>query len=552
MDDLWRTSDWLYHAEGGKHAIFRYRPSIAENPNDCLVGHMLRITKHDLALANAAVLGVGPVENNLAAKTGYRVKTVLDLKIKSFLFQKSIVQPLLGPCYLDLPCLALLPAVFCAKLYQHAMASGNIPSSRLQSWETENSNRKCKVANEAIRATLLRDHTTLVKHPCVKEQPIAKQHVMSVEIKPKAGYITSSPLVSPLNRCKFNCTRYSLQQQLMEKGHIQKGWRKNADQHDGKIQKSKPFISSSYSPIDLFSGDALRIRTALVDLSSNMQNNFRAFYNGRQIFGEDIISPSEGEMKDILDALLLQSGSSTCDKKINYYTDSNALLLDLITSVVSRILHRENLLKNLQTMQLLDTIDGDGAIRVYDRLVHLCNGSNSQAEEILDDAMLCIDEKKLTEPIKTAPLCGNNRATLSPYELPNCPTLHKLVKEIDGFRPNSNIDLNATHETCVQLVDQLSKEGCIYLLQNWLLSLAMCDVSFFVTFQCIDDEGFDREDRQSTDHPGVMLYDRKEEPLFDVRTMIQYEVKVIDCDAKPAKKLRSRTKVEDPFQFIAA
>ena len=32
--------------------------------------------------------------------------------------------------------------------------------------------------------------------------------------------------------------------------------------------------------------------------------------------------------------------------------------------------------------------------------------------------------------------------------------------------------------------------------------------------------------------------------------MIQYEVKVVDCDAKPAKKLRKRKEVEDKFQFI--
>jgi hypothetical protein len=121
----------------------------------------------------------------------------------------------------------------------------------------------------------------------------------------------------------------------------------------------------------------------------------------------------------------------------------------------------------------------------------------------------------------------------------------------------SENDRNSSHKLCVQLVDQLSQEGCIYLLQNWLLSLAMCDVSFFVTFQCLpgdDNEQCIMEECQSIDNGGILIYygdEKEEEALFGTRTMmIHYEVKVVDCDAKPAKKLRSRRQVEDKFQFI--
>ena len=31
---------------------------------------------------------------------------------------------------------------------------------------------------------------------------------------------------------------------------------------------------------------------------------------------------------------------------------------------------------------------------------------------------------------------------------------------------------------------------------------------------------------------------------------VYYEVKVVDCDPKPAKKLRSRTEVESKFQYV--
>ena len=551
----WSPSDWLYHAEGGKHAIFRYRPSAAENSNclaeEHIAGHVLRIPKHDLALSYA-VSGNASADDNAALATDHEVSNALEQETKSFLFQRDVVQPLLGQRYLDLPRSVVLPPVFCAQLYQQAIASGDIPSSRLQSWRIEGSEIKSTsnnyATNKGVKATLLRDHTTLIKHPRFPDQPMAKHNVISVEIKPKAGYITSSPLVPPKNRCKYNRTRYSLQQQLMQLGHVQKGWRAKIDQH-AEIQNSKPFTPSNYSPLDLFSGSISQIQTALKDLSIHMQNNFRVFSNGTQIFGEDI-SPLEGESKDILDTLVRQCRSIASNKHDENKSD-DTILLDFICSVVSKVLHREELLRNLLSMQLLDVIDGDGAIRVYERLVYLCDGSNSKAEELLDEAMLFVD-KELTEQPKPPRLRGNNLA-ISPYALPNCSILHNLIEEMDSFQSHPENVMNSSNEVCIQLVDQLSQEGCVYLLQNWLLSLAMCDVSFFVTFQCLADDQCTVEECQSIDNGGILIHDvEMEEKALRTRTMIHYEVKVVDCDAKPAKKLRSRTKVEDVFQFLTS
>jgi len=336
----------------------------------------------------------------------------------------------------------------------------------------------------------------------------------------------------------------------MQLGHVQKGWRRKIDQQDdSEIQNSKPFTPSNYSPLDLFSGNISQIQTALTDLSNHMQNNFRVSSNGTQIFGEDI-SPLEGESKDILDTLVRQCRSIASNKHDENKSD-DTILLDFICSVVSKVLNREELLRNLLSMQLLDVIDGDGAIRVYERLVYLCDGSNSKAEELLDEAMLCVEEV-MTERSKPPRLRGNNLA-ISPYALPHCSILHKLIEEMDSFQSHLESDVNSSHELCIQLVDQLSQEGCIYLLQNWLLSLAMCDVSFFVTFQCLADDQCTVEECQSMDNGGIMHYDvETEEKALRTRTMIHYEVKVVDCDAKPAEKLRSRTKVEDVFQFLTS
>lgn len=558
----WSPSDWLYHAEGGKHALFRYNePSVAEENSSNLaehfVGHVLRIPKVDLTFAYA-VVGNASANDNAAVATDQWMPTALEQETQSFLFHRNVIQPLLGGCYLDLPHSVVLPPVFCGQLYQQAIASGNIPPSRLQSWQLKSSEKKASkncALNDGVKAMLLRDYTTLAKHPRFPHQsPMAKQDVISVEIKPKAGYITSSPLVSPKNRCKYNRTRYSLQQQLMQGGHVHKGWRRKEDhqhlRHDSEtIQNPKPFTPSTYSPLDLFSGNASQVTTALEDLSNHMQNNFRVFCSGTQIFGE--AKTLEGESKVILDETIGKRTASACNNHHDANMNANSILLDFITNVVSTILHREKVLRNLLAMQLLDAIDGDGAIRVYDRLLHLCDGSNSKAEEILDKAMLCVDEKLTeTERPNKPRLCGNNLAT-SPYVLPNCSILHKLIEEMDSFQSShpEEHDVDASHEHCVQLVNQLSLEGCIYLLQNWLLSLAMCDVSFFVTFQCLTDD--DQEEVcQSNDNGGIMIYDDGEEETMQGTVMIHYEVKVVDCDAKPAKKLRSRRQVEDKFQFI--
>ena len=548
----WRPSDWLYHAEGGKHAIFRHiNPPVIEDRHAAgdhrFAGRVLRVSKRDLALAYTA-FGYASTDAAAAAAVSCFDKPN-EVDVVETLFQQSVVQPLLGQSYLDLPQQITLPPMFCAQLYHLAFSSGNIPSSRLSSWSIDDGPEMKKTISKynfsvGMNAFLLRDYTTLMGHP--------SKNVISVEIKPKAGYITTSPLVSPANRCKYYHTRYSLQQELMESGQIQKGWCKQKDQNGKSNPKPSSFTPSNYSPIDLFSEDLSLIQSALKDLSNNMQNNFRVFYNGTQIFGEDIM-PSDEESKAILDELFPQC-TNNLDAK------NNIRLLDLITGIIAKVLHREELLRNLLSMQLLDVIDADGAIKVYERLVHLCDGSNSKAEELLDKTMLCVESNGVEQRSKKSLLLHeNNLAASSPYDLPNCASLHILLEEIDKFQPHHpDTDVDAFHARCIQMVGQLSQEGCIYLLQNWLLSLAMCDVSFFVTFQChslTNDMQCPTEELQSIGNGGIMRYNEKEEGQEQLvsngtHTMIQYEVKVVDCDAKPAKKLRKRKEVEDKFQFI--
>ena len=172
----------------------------------------------------------------------------------------------------------------------------------------------------------------------------------------------------------------------------------------------------------------------------------------------------------------------------------------------------------------------------------------------------------------------------SPYTFPqHCKSLRNLLDEIEKFDKymrdhlqnkeaaatvndyhNSNLDesiVNTAHIKSIEHVNHLSKEGCIYLLQNWLLSLVLCDVSFFITFQIVSIDDDHQEvvtTCQSDDCGGIVLCllpTKNDAPTLSSSSSscsmaIQYEVKVVDCDPKPAKKIRSRKKVEGKFSAI--
>lgn len=583
---IWQPDEWSYAAEGGKHALFRYSGTDGDF-ND----HLLRVAKSDLANASSLQVKNDDDEEPNVVSASLRTCKLIEFMNEpvSQSFHRKIVQPLLGHQYLDLARSVRLPASCCTQLYDRTLESGVIPPSRLPTWKVDN-DVKCGTNNigsiipESVKASLLRDHTRLSPHPLLptpaspsltsEEYNEKNSHptILSVEIKPKAGFITSSPLVLPDHRCKYYQTRYSLQQELMQKGHVQKGWRKTTgtedDQNSPKTVSAtmqNEFIPSSYSPLDLFAGNLAQIQNALKDLSESMQNNFRVWCNGKQIFGE-YDTPSDDECQAILNDIFDHSREDDAREPEQPPTDPKSILLNVITRTVSRVLDRESLLSNMLAMQQLDVIDGDGAVMIYDRLVELCEGSNIEAERILDDAAsaahldLFMEQKE-----STGDGCSSSSEYLfaaSPYTIPKCNALDTLLDAIAEFQthihsrietgssPDADV-VNAAHIKCTECIGQLSKEACIYLLQNWLLSLALCDVSFFVTFQFLtDSECQAKEGCQTCDHGGIALCSMQDDDAVSCNMGVHYEVKIVDCDPKPAKKLRSRRDVENKFQFV--
>ena len=153
--------------------------------------------------------------------------------------------------------------------------------------------------------------------------------------------------------------------------------------------------------------------------------------------------------------------------------------------------------------------------------------------------------------------------------------------------------LDQAYAKCLEWIGQLGVAETVYLLQVWLFSLAMCDVSCFVRLHmfpatataaaathCSNDDDDDasgfrldglpaHESLQTNERPGWLYYappptrngkapnDQKPSTSTTRHNdnhhqgwWIAYSIKAIDCDAKPAHKLATRQSKEDLFKGL--
>ena len=543
-------SDWVYFSEGGKHAIFAHYRLILRVEKNSLVSAALRTAPRDERLR-------GIKQHN----ERYELVHENNTASASTRFRTLIVAPSIGNCYIDTPRTLLLHASFCAELYRSATSSGDIPLSRLSSWQVNGGSANDVEQPRYYKGTLLQNHTRFkpLRLPSNVRQVVSPVTI-SVEIKPKAGYLTNSPLIRAAHRCKFYHSRYELQQELMQKGILKKGWCENKVHEIGVVssENENGFKRSGYSPLDLFSGEIKRIKRALVELSKNMQNNFRVWCNGVKAFGEyDQLTFAE------YNEILYQLFDVHNDGELN--SDARTSILDIIIDAVGNILDREKLLDNLLSLQSLDVIDGDGAVLVYNRLKTFFKGSESEIKMCLEKCFMKLEKTMVSNISLGANSRREGLLSSSPYQMPTCTHLSELINEMHQYKAylqdkrhaNVTVDesiANKYYISCNRHVEHLSKESCIFLLSNWLLSLTMCDVSFFVTFDILpfkEDGGMSKgelkERNLSTDSNGLFIcqWDNSNLP----NAIVRYNVKIIDCDPKPISKLHRRQDVEELFRF---
>ncbi|KAB1227748.1 Inositol-pentakisphosphate 2-kinase [Morella rubra] len=220
------SADWAYRGEGAVNLVLAYTGS-----SPSFVGKVLRIHKAPRnGSPGASIPTLLSTHEQLLWRDIDGIVSSPNKEIAAQLYVPHVMSPLLGPKYVD-------------------------PGR--PTWRADAG----KVDTHQDSVLLLTDHS-LFPHGTLKGQPC-----ISVEIKPKCGFLPVSRFISERNATKRSITRFRMHQFLKL--------------HQGQIPEL-----SEYNPPDLFSKSKDRIYKAMNDLFTTPQNNFRVFLNGSLVFGQ--------------------------------------------------------------------------------------------------------------------------------------------------------------------------------------------------------------------------------------------------------------------------
>lgn len=516
------AEDWVYAGEGGKHAVFAYAAS------SFWAGRLLRVLKSDVAASQWIVN---------ESRTTVNTKDTHLQSVSNSSSLQYIHEIILAPTnslhnYVDLPVPVTLPVKFLNELRTRTleMYGDCIPPRRRSDWFSNPATHAQNSYNNIVTGWVLVNYKEQWTLRIQQQQPdddTTFQLTLAMELKPKAGYLAVSPLVSATRRCKYTQSRFQLLQQLYMHGNIDKAWQ---DDTAANARRRR----SHYDPLQLFSMEASQMKDAIQALLECPQNNMRVWCNGRTIAirgdncDERQNDTATTRFQETLSEILQVSEDNACD-----------VLVDALTAM----LQQETLLPQLLRLQQLDIIDGDGAVIIFERLVNVCE-SEDEAIRVLDTTY---QSKVFADDSKTCPP-PHSLLVDSPFAAPKDTSriyqFCELAKLILRRKATiTTIELDEIHERALALVSSFDQDDCCYLLRNWLLSLAMCDVSCFITCRrsanCF--HGSESRPQTKTSSGTVMV---------QPSTLLQYQLKVIDCDQKPASKLRNRHEKERIFDNI--
>lgn len=537
---------WSYISEGCKHVVFAWDCS-CDCDHSFYQDRVLRIPK-------SYFLAAATPDATLSTKNP--MKKIMD-------FQRYLKHDL-GLCSLiDLPSHTVMASCsFLMHLLENMLQkhSCRVQFSRLQVWKkirsrfSENNDKKFI----SFEITIQRNYTTSLA-TCIIPQKVPKYNsCLSIELKPKAGYTSYSPFVHPKHwKIKFHHTRFEILQKLMQKNVIKKSWNSSQSSCD---DSSVSFHPSSYSPLDLFNcTDDFDVTNrnneclskALHALFDNPQVNLKCWYKSGNLGPAQPIYGHHNSKIFQDESLLMEISHFLFPSTI--YNFRTPVKKEHIRSALIQILRqtliqeREALLKIRHIQQNYDLLDADGAIYLYNILVHNhCEGSHESAQSLIN----------------------NQHHNSLP---PDCHVLKEILTEIQTFRKSlealkkaqeqndmHNDWMTVSHKKVAELAGQLSKDSCVWLLKNWLLSLAMCDVSIFMTYKPVVGLGryISTKDNspktQTESEPGIVDIPIQYESLActtgqstnDCYVKLYYSMKLVDVDPKPPSKLMKREKQE--------
>ncbi|EOA39368.1 hypothetical protein CARUB_v10012434mg [Capsella rubella] len=313
--------DWSYRGEGAVNLVLAYTGS-----SPTFLGKILRIQK----MPKDGNINGDKSENGLTTHEKLIWGDIKDLvscqnkEIEEYLFVKHVMRPLFGHKHVN-PGIRLLVAKEFLE-YVDSIISSQRPSWRANAASVD-TNRS---------SVLLMDDLTLFAHGHVEDKPC-----LSVEIKPKCGFLPSSSFIAEENVIKKSVTRFEMHQSL-------------------KFKENEITEISEYDPLDLFSGSKDRIHRAIKALYTTPQNNFRVFLNGSLVFGglgggickttSKVELAFEHMLKDII--------------KID-----DGLRADRFIELVAESVYSSGVLDQLLDVQKLDKYNIEGVIHLYYDLI---------------------------------------------------------------------------------------------------------------------------------------------------------------------------------------
>ncbi|XP_020238335.1 inositol-pentakisphosphate 2-kinase [Cajanus cajan] len=335
------AAHWVYRGEGAVNLVLAYTGS-----SPSFIGKVIRIRK---APRNGSQSKGASVRNSIALtphervlwKDVHQLISSSDKEIVGQLYVQHVMKPLLGSNYVDAGMYVLVTKEFLELVEKNV--TGQRPAWRVDA---------ARVDTHCDFGLLMSDHSLFV------HGSQGSGHCLSVEIKPKCGFLPLSRFISEGNAIKRRITRFEMHQTL-------------------KLLQGEISQLSEYNPLDLFSGSNVRIQKAIRGLLTTPQNNFRVFLNGSLILGglggvsKDtdvcIAKAFEDELKSVIQA---DDGQCT----------------DNLFTLVTEALQKSGVLDNLLEVQKLDNIDIEGAIHAYHDIVSqqcmVCRELNEEQAQI--------------------------------------------------------------------------------------------------------------------------------------------------------------------------
>lgn len=302
------ASDWIYRGEGAVNLVLAYSGS-----SPAFSGKIIRVQK---ALRNGSNYDTGSSvvskHECIVWKDDGAIVTSPNREIAEQLYVKCVMIPLLGSEFVDPGVRILVSREFLESVERNVL-------SQRPGWRV----KAARVDSCADSVLLMSDHSvyadsTFKGVPCI-----------SVEIKPKCGFLPSSSFIADETSIKKDVTRFKMHQVL-------------------KLQQLQVQQLSEYDPLDLYSGSRERIHKALKALFATPQNNLRVFLNGSLIYGTNLVKAEAFE-----------------DHLKSFIHGEDGLRTSSFVHLVIEAIVKLGVLDRLLEVQKLDKFDVEGAIHAY-------------------------------------------------------------------------------------------------------------------------------------------------------------------------------------------